>query len=61
VAGGSIRISAEDAERQGPVPRAARAYDVDGRGLGVVGRVAPRWGWETLPTGKIVWAELDER
>jgi hypothetical protein len=29
-----------------------------GHGLGVVAAMATRWGVETVPSGKAVWAEL---
>jgi hypothetical protein len=59
VTGHAVRIEAEDGERSGPQPRHPTVRDTTGRGLHLLGRVAPRWGWDTLPTGKVVWAEFD--
>jgi anti-sigma regulatory factor (Ser/Thr protein kinase) len=55
-----VRITAEDGAGNGPQPRTAASGDTAGRGLQVIGSIAPRWGWDTLPEGKVVWAELDD-
>jgi anti-sigma regulatory factor (Ser/Thr protein kinase) len=55
---GSVRIMVSDRG-----PGAAEAHDVGlldlgGRGLAIVEDVADRWGCDTVPGGKVVWAEL---
>ena len=55
---GAIRISVSDT-----LPLGADGVDqhlaaVSGHGLGVVAAMATRWGVETVPSGKAVWAEL---
>jgi hypothetical protein len=55
---GTIRISVSDT-----LPLGANGVDqqlaaASGHGLGVVAAMATRWGVETVPSGKAVWAEL---
>jgi MEDS: MEthanogen/methylotroph, DcmR Sensory domain len=55
---GAIRISVSDT-----LPLGANGVDqqltaASGHGLGVVAAMATRWGVETVPSGKAVWAEL---
>jgi hypothetical protein len=55
---GAIRISVSDT-----LPLGANGVDqhlaaVSGHGLGVVAAIATRWGVESVPSGKAVWAEL---
>ena len=58
LSGGAIRISVSDT-----LPLGANGVDqhlaaVSGHGLGVVAAIATRWGVESVPSGKAVWAEL---
>jgi hypothetical protein len=58
LSGGAIRISVADT-----LPLGSRGADQEltaapGHGLGVVAAMATRWGVETVPGGKAVWAEL---
>lgn len=58
LSGGAIRISVSDT-----LPLGASGVDqhlaaVSGHGLGVVAAIATRWGVESVPSGKAVWAEL---
>jgi hypothetical protein len=58
LSGGAIRISVSDT-----LPLGANGVDqhlaaVSGHGLGVVAAMATRWGVESVPSGKAVWAEL---
>jgi hypothetical protein len=58
LSGGAIRISVSDT-----LPLGANGVDqhlaaVSGHGLGVVAAISTRWGVESVPSGKAVWAEL---
>ena len=53
-----IRIEVIDGAEQLPTQRDARDDSLGGRGLKVLDAVAPRWGVESLPTGKRVWFEV---
>jgi hypothetical protein len=58
LSGGVIRISVSDT-----LPLGANGVDqqlaaASGHGLGVVAAMATRWGVESVPSGKAVWAEL---
>jgi anti-sigma regulatory factor (Ser/Thr protein kinase) len=59
--GARVRIAVEDSGAGHPKPRAAGPNDPTGRGLALVARLADEWGWDSLPAGKSVWAELAER
>jgi anti-sigma regulatory factor (Ser/Thr protein kinase) len=58
LSGGVVRIAVADASPEPPVPLAAPADDMSGRGLEIVATTARAWGWEPRDGGKIVWAEL---
>jgi hypothetical protein len=58
LSGDMIRISVGDALPLGPPGADQELAAVPGHGLGVVAAVATRWGVETVPSGKAVWAEL---
>jgi hypothetical protein len=58
LSGGAIRISVGDTLPLRPVAVNQQLTAAPGHGLGVVAAMATRWGVETVPTGKAVWAEL---
>jgi hypothetical protein len=58
LSGGAIRISVGDTLPLGPRGADQELAAVPGHGLGVVAAMATRWGVETVPSGKAVWAEL---
>jgi hypothetical protein len=58
LSGGAIRISVGDTLPLGPGAVAQQLTAASGHGLGVVAAMATRWGVETVPTGKAIWAEL---
>jgi hypothetical protein len=58
LSGGAIRISVGDTVPLGPTGVEKQLAAASGHGLGVVAAMATRWGVETVPTGKAVWAEL---
>ena len=58
LSGGAIRISVGDTLPLGPGAVDQQLTAASGHGLGVVAAMATRWGVETVPTGKAVWAEL---
>ncbi len=55
---GAIRISVGDTVPLGPPGVDKRLAAASGHGLGVVAAMATRWGVQTVPSGKAVWAEL---
>jgi hypothetical protein len=58
LSGGAIRISVGDTVPLGPTGVNRQLAAASGHGLGVVAALATRWGVETVPSGKAVWAEL---
>ncbi len=58
LSGGAIRISVSDTLPLGPAGEDKQLTAASGHGLGVVAAMATRWGVETVPSGKAVWAEL---
>jgi hypothetical protein len=58
LSGGAIRISVGDTLPLGPRGADQELTAAPGHGLGVVAAMATRWGVETVPGGKAVWAEL---
>ena len=56
--GGTIRITVGDTLPLGPAGVDRQLPAASGHGLGVVAAMAARWGVETAPSGKAVWAEL---
>jgi hypothetical protein len=58
LSGGAIRISVGDTLPLGPRGADQKLTAAPGHGLGVVAAMATRWGVETVPGGKAVWAEL---
>lgn len=53
-----LRIEVCDACPQPPVVKEAGLLDEGGRGLFLVRETAVRWGTESRPAGKCVWAEF---
>lgn len=58
LSGDTIRISVGDTLPLGAPGADQELAAAPGHGLGVVAAVATRWGVETAPSGKAVWAEL---
>jgi hypothetical protein len=58
LSGGAIRISVSDTVPLGPAGVDKQLAAASGHGLGVVAAMATRWGVQTAPSGKAVWAEL---
>jgi MEDS: MEthanogen/methylotroph, DcmR Sensory domain len=58
LSGSAIRISVSDTLPLGPAGVDQQLAAASGHGLGVVAAIATRWGVETVPSGKAVWAEL---
>ncbi|WP_329378350.1 ATP-binding protein [Streptomyces sp. NBC_01716] len=54
----SIHVAVIDTCRAEPTPRETGPTEEAGRGLTIVDAVSERWGWDPLPWGKRVWAEL---
>jgi anti-sigma regulatory factor (Ser/Thr protein kinase) len=53
-----IRVCVGDSSTAIPCPGAPTARSGSGRGLHIVQTLATSWGWDTVPGGKVVWAEL---
>jgi anti-sigma regulatory factor (Ser/Thr protein kinase) len=53
-----LRISVRDGSPVSPRPRTAAVDDESGRGMQIVEALSHRWGWEPVPGGKVVWAEV---
>jgi len=56
--GGRIRIEVDDASDQPAVVREPGTAATSGRGMGLVARLADRWGNTPGERGKTVWFEL---
>jgi len=41
-----------------PASRAVSPTAISGRGLGLIARLARRWGTDRLGAGKVIWVEL---
>ncbi|RAJ38375.1 anti-sigma regulatory factor (Ser/Thr protein kinase) [Kitasatospora sp. SolWspMP-SS2h] len=55
-----LRVEVTDASRTAPAPREPhRPGTPGGHGLRIVRAVSDRWGTAPLPSGKVVWAEID--
>jgi anti-sigma regulatory factor (Ser/Thr protein kinase)/uncharacterized protein YoaH (UPF0181 family) len=57
----AVRISVSDVGPGTAEEHHGRLLDLGGRGLAIVSDLADRWGSETVPGGKVVWAELTVR
>jgi len=55
---GSVRISVEDLADRRPTLCRPTHDATGGRGVFIVDDVSREWGFEPLPQGKVVWAEL---
>lgn len=55
----TIRVEVEDFDPSLPQVMTPAPHEITGRGLQLLGTLAERWGFEPLPTGKIVWAEFN--
>ncbi|HMC38861.1 MAG TPA: MEDS domain-containing protein [Acidimicrobiales bacterium] len=53
-----IRVAVSDGSQVLPDPQVAGPGALTGRGLSLIARLAQRWGFESVPGGKIVWADL---
>jgi len=53
-----VRIAVLDHSPVLPASRAASPTAISGRGLGLIARLARRWGTDRLGTGKVIWVEL---
>src|SRR3954447_20477967 len=54
-----LRLSVLDGSSAVPQPRGPRQLEGHGRGLRLVQAMSTRWGVDSRPPGKRVWAELD--
>ena len=55
---GVICIAIQDSTSDPAEAQDAGHHDGSGRGMVIVEALARRWGSDSLPTGKVVWAEL---
>ncbi|MCA1713096.1 MAG: ATP-binding protein [Actinobacteria bacterium] len=53
-----LRVEVHDESALQPAVREAGPDDEGGRGLWLIRELAVRWGADTLPEGKCVWAEF---
>lgn len=58
--GPGLRVAVEDADVRSPREQKPGPDERGGRGVGIVGKLSTRWGYEVREAGKVVWAELDE-
>lgn len=58
---GTVVIEVFDENSRMPTVAACPEDATSGRGLALVSAVAARWGSESRPDGKVVWAELGQR
>lgn len=56
--GPPIRVEVSDASFEVPVMEPATVDFSSGRGLRLVAACADEWGYDILPDGKVVWAQL---
>ncbi|MEV5551921.1 ATP-binding protein [Streptomyces sp. NPDC052309] len=55
---GGFRVAVTDRSHRPPICRQPGPGALGGRGLVIVAEVAARWGYDPLPWGKRVWAEV---
>ncbi|MDQ1706627.1 MAG: hypothetical protein QOF18_2993, partial [Frankiaceae bacterium] len=53
-----VRIAIEDVDPGSPELVHADPSEFSGRGVAIVADLSQRWGYDRLPTGKVVWSEL---
>lgn len=53
-----LRIAVQDGSSAPPAPRTASFEDESGRGMLIIEALSHHWGWEPLPSGKVVWADV---
>jgi two-component sensor histidine kinase len=53
-----LRVAVSDATTTRPVPRVVEPSALRGRGLQFVEQTSSRWGFDSTPNGKTVWAEF---
>lgn len=58
-ADGVVRVAVEDRSSAWPERHHARPGDQDGRGMAIVATLSHRSGCESIPGGKVAWAELN--
>jgi anti-sigma regulatory factor (Ser/Thr protein kinase) len=58
LSGGVLHVGVRDGSVAVPRMRTARPDDTSGRGLSIVEQLSTRWGTESHPDGKRVFAEL---
>ncbi|UDY37482.1 response regulator [Dermatobacter hominis] len=56
-----LRVEVADDDPRGVEPRSPRPDQAGGRGLGLVDRLADRWGQDATDRGKVVWFEIARR
>ncbi|WP_320778180.1 ATP-binding protein [Streptomyces sp. CRN 30] len=54
-----VRIAVTDRSHAVPVLRCPEPGGETGRGLAIINALAVRWGHESLPWGKSVWADME--
>ncbi|MFC6286315.1 MEDS domain-containing protein [Nocardioides sp. GCM10027113] len=55
---GVVCVSVQDTSAGEATQRDAQQDAADGRGMAIVEALARRWGCDSLPSGKVIWAEL---
>ena len=53
-----VRVEVTDGTQAPPVLRRPSLIDEGGRGLVIVDAYSDSWGYQLLPQGKVVWAQL---
>src|SRR3954467_8516717 len=53
-----VRVEAYDTSPTMPPVRTYAADSIAGRGLHMIAATSERWGFDSLPEGKVVWFEL---
>ncbi len=58
LAPGRVRITVEDTSITPPSMPHPLEHDEGGRGVAIIDALSDRWGADSLPSGKVVWAEV---
>src|SRR5438093_13764175 len=53
-----VRVEVYDESPLMPTLKSYVAESIDGRGLHMIAASAERWGFDSVPSGKVVWFEL---